>query len=215
MGVKMYLIFDFDGTLVDSFQFAMQKACLLAETFNCKKINEQDIEQLRELSAQEIIKYLEIPIYRIPQLIFEMRKHFHNEIGKLSPVTNMIEVVNQLFAAKFPLGIATSNSVENVTVWLEQYAIQHYFNFIHSESFHLSKKDLLKKTLEQNNIEPSQAIYICDEARDLEAAKENKIMSIAVTWGYNSEKILQRYEPSFLAKKPEDIIAICSGLRAI
>ena len=87
--------------------------------------------------------------------------------------------------------------------------IHHFFNFIHDESNHFSKRYLLKKTLKKYKIDKSKVFYIGDETRDIEAAKRNNIQSIAVTWGYNSEKVLLKHLPTYLAKQPEYLLAIC------
>ncbi len=205
----MYLIFDFDGTLVDSFNCVVKKAILLSKEFNLGKIEEHEIEQLRDLSSKNIIKFLKIPIFKIPKLILKMREHLHREIPKLAPVPQIQNVLKKLFEANFSLGILTSNSVENVLTWLKLHNLYDYFNFIHAESHFYSKEHLLKKTLQKYKIDKSKVFFICDETRDIDAAKMNNVKSVAVTWGYNSEKILLQHEPSFVAKRPEDILRIC------
>ena len=74
----MHVLFDFDGTMVDSFNCVMEKAILLADEFGFRKIHEHEIESLRDLSSTEVIKFLEVPLYKIPTLIFKMRKHLHH-----------------------------------------------------------------------------------------------------------------------------------------
>lgn len=204
----MHLLFDFDGTLVNSFHCVMQKTILLADKFGFRKIQEHEIESIRDLSSIEIVKFLKIPIYRIPMLIFQMRKHIHQEIPTLAPVDGIQQILEELYNAKFPMGILTSNSVENVEKWLEINNLRHVFAFIHAESKFFSKKNLIKKTLAKYAIDKSQAVYIGDETRDIDAAKKNNIKSVAVTWGYNSEKAILKYEPSVIVKNPKDILLL-------
>lgn len=208
----MYLIFDFDGTLVNSFNCVMEKTMLLADAFNFRKPDRSEIESLRDLSSREIIKSLNIPFYKIPRLIAAFRKELQAEIPRLPPVTHIQGVLEKLFESGHVLGILTSNSVDNASNWLELHQLRHYFNFIHHESRYFSKKYLLKKTLQKYKIDKTGTFYIGDETRDLDAAAQNEVQAIAVTWGYNSEKILRQHRPSFVAEKPEDLLKIC-GLR--
>jgi len=201
-----YLIFDFDGTLVDSFVAVMEKFNLLSEEFNFRKINSDEIDRLRDLTSKELIKYLEIPIYKIPSVLHCARKHMRSEMPSLSPFKAIPEMLHELHEIKIPLGILTSNSSENVMKWLERNKMQHLFNFIHAESAYFGKKRILRKILKTYKIEQSQAFYIGDETRDVEAAKECDICSVAVTWGFNSEKILSQHQPHYIARKPEDIL---------
>lgn len=201
----MHILFDFDGTLVDSFECVMKKALLLAEEFSLKKIPEQELDRLRDLSSLDIIKLFNVSLYKLPALIGKMREHIRQEVPNLPPVAGIVDVLQRLYAEKFTLGILTSNSVDNVERWLNLNDLRALFSFIHSESNFFSKKQLIKKTLVQYQINKSQVIYIGDETRDIDAARKNKISSLAVTWGYNSEKILLKSEPTFIAKVPKDI----------
>ncbi len=206
---NIHLIFDFDGTLVDSFRSAMDKLNLLADEFNFRKISDNEIDSLRDLTSRELIKYLEIPIYKIPSVLRRARKYMCSEMQALLPFKNIPEILHELHDMKIPLGILTSNSSENVTEWLICNKMQHLFNFIHIESSYFGKKRILRKILKAYKIDKSQAFYIGDETRDIEAAKECDVYSIAVTWGFNSEKILTRQQPHYIARKPEDILTIC------
>ena len=205
----MYLLFDFDGTLVNSFTCVMEEALLLADKFNLKKITAEEMDNLRDLSSKDLIKSLNIPMYKIPNLIRHMRKHLRNEMHHLAPVTHIRPVMEKLYDSNFSLGILTSNSIENVSMWLESHNMRHFFNFIHNESTYFSKKQLLKKTIKAYNIDKSQTYYIGEETRDIDAATKNDLKSIAVTWGYNSEKALLQYQPAFIARHPADILEIC------
>lgn len=205
----MHLIFDFDGTLVDSFQCVMEKTLLLADEFHFRKIDKQEIYSLRDLSSREIIKHLQIPFYKIPNLIYTIRNYLHDEMQGLHPVSGMPEVLERLFSAGFSLGILTSNSAANVKLWLQQHNLDHFFNYTHIESTYFSKRRVLKKTLRIYPFDKSKVVFIGDETRDIEAAKQNNVRSIAVTWGYNSEKALSEVNPSHLIHLPRDILRIC------
>ncbi|HLB42937.1 MAG: haloacid dehalogenase [Gammaproteobacteria bacterium RIFCSPHIGHO2_12_FULL_40_19] len=204
-----YLIFDFDGTLIDSFRAAMEKLNLLADEFNFRKISSDEVDGLRDLTSRELIKYLEIPIYKIPSVLRCARKHMRSEMQALLPFTNLPEILQELHDMKIPLGILTSNSSENVTRWLERNKMEHLFNFIHIESSYFGKKRILRKILKTYKIDKSQTFYIGDETRDVEAAKECGVYSVTVTWGFNSEKILTQHQPHYIVRKPEDILTIC------
>ncbi|KTC80214.1 HAD-IA family hydrolase [Legionella cherrii] len=208
----MHLLFDFDGTLVDSFDCVIEKTNLLAEQFNFRKIKEHEIESLRDLSSRELINFLGISFYKIPSLIRQIRYLLHEQMVNMKPITNIPTILETFYKSGYSLGILTSNSVENVLLWLDMNQIHHFFNFIHDESNCFSKRHLLKKTLKKYKIDKSKVFYIGDETRDIEAAKRNNIQSIAVTWGYNSEKTLLKHQPTYLAKHPEELLTICSAV---
>jgi phosphoglycolate phosphatase-like HAD superfamily hydrolase len=49
---------------------------------------------------------------------------------------------------------------------------------------------------------------VCDEVRDIEAAKKSGIKSIAVAWGYNTKDALIKENPDFLVNSPDELINI-------
>lgn len=187
----------------------MEKSLLLADEFNFRKLDLEEIQSLRDLTSKEIIKYLQIPMYKIPKLIYQIRKYLHSEMRELNPIPEIPEVLEKLSNAGFTMGILTSNSAENVRIWLNEHELQHFFDFTHIESCYFSKKYVLKKTLKSYRSDKSKVLYIGDETRDIDAATQNNISAIAVTWGYNSEKALLQYNPAHIARKPDDILTIC------
>ncbi len=205
----MYIIFDFDGTLVDSFTHIINKFNVIADKYSFKKINVKEITELKNLSsAIEIIQYLKIQIYKMPCILYEARKIIKSEMPPLPTFGNLRYVIEAMYAANFTLGILTSNSNENVTAWLNTHNMSHFFHFIQSDSSYFGKKTVLSKILKKYAIDKSAAFYIGDETRDIEAAKKNGISSIAVTWGFNSEKTLIKYQPDYIARKPNDLLDI-------
>lgn len=206
----MHLLFDFDGTLVDSYRCVIEKTILLADQFRLRKIKEEEIDSLKDLSSKEIIQHLNVPLYKIPQLIYAMRNLLRLEMQHLHAVPGIMPMVEKLHQAGFSLGILTSNSMENVNAWLDKYEASAFFKFIHCESSYFSKKYLLKKILNKYRLDKANTFYICDETRDVHAATTCGISSIAVTWGYNSEKALLNYQPTHIAHQPADLLTLCA-----
>jgi len=207
----MDLIFDFDGTLVNSFPSAMLAFNRVAVQLGFAQIALDEIDNLRDLSSQELIDYLQVPRYKIPRMILQARKEMNKEIGKMLPIAHLTPVLKTLKADGISLGILTSNSQKNVTEWLESQQIADLFNFIQIETSYFGKARVLKKLLAAQHIDREHAFYIGDETRDIEAAKQCNIYSVAVTWGFNSEKVLSQYNPHHIVRKPADILAICKA----
>lgn len=208
------LIFDFDGTLVDSFCLAVQKLNILADEFNFRKINETEIHQLKNLTSRALIKHLKIPVYKLPGILSKAREYVRNDIPALPAFIDIPEVLTELHHLGYGLGILTSNSSENVALWLERYKIRHLFEFIHEESNYFGKRHILKKIIKAHRMNASHTFYIGDETRDVEAAKKCNINSIAVSWGFNSAETLTHSKPNHLAKTPKEILTIIKKQKA-
>lgn len=212
---KCNLIFDFDGTLVDSFDTVIAKLNLLAEEFHFRTIQSSEVEGLKHLTSQEFIHFFGIPFYKLPFVLYRVREYMRHEICVLSTFEHLPELLTELNNSGVFLGILTSNSAENVEAWLERYHIRHLFHFIHAESSYFGKKQVLKKIIKSHQMDCAQTFYIGDETRDIEAAKACHIHSIAVSWGFNSEAILVNHAPDYIARKPEDIANIIRKFESV
>ncbi|WP_165482748.1 HAD hydrolase-like protein [Legionella gresilensis] len=203
---KFNLIFDFDGTLADSFSAVLKKFSLLAYELNFHDISETKIDKLRNLSSRELIKSLNIPIYKLPKVLRKAREALSEDIHSLPIFADLPEVLTELQQLNCTLGILTSNSEENVLTWLNHYKIQSLFSFIYAKSSYFGKKKVLRKIIKTYRMPLLKTFYIGDETRDIEAAHKANINSMAVTWGFNSEETLRQYQPNYLAKTPKDIL---------
>ena len=81
----MHLIFDFDGTLVDSFDCVIKQFNRLAEDYKFRKIDLEQVNELRHLNSKELISLFHIPFYKMPQVLYKARKSLHENITLLTP----------------------------------------------------------------------------------------------------------------------------------
>jgi phosphoglycolate phosphatase-like HAD superfamily hydrolase len=82
------------------------------------------------------------------------------------------------------------------------------FEFVCSEKNIFNKASKLNHLLKKNKLDPQNVFYIGDETRDMEAAKEVGVKTVAVTWGFNSEKALLERQPDYLIRQPRDLVAL-------
>jgi phosphoglycolate phosphatase len=202
----MHLIFDFDGTLVDSFDCVIEQFNQLSEHYKFTPINLAHKNELSHLNSKQLMALFHIPFYKMPAILFKARKSLHQHMTSLAPFKDIPETIEQLVKKGFILGIVTSNSEENVVSWLKHHQLYDYFDFIHAGSTYYGKRRALKKAMKLNKIE--HAMYIGDETRDIDAAKYANMFSMAVTWGFNSQETLSRHQPHAIAQTPKDIIKI-------
>ncbi|MBF0225895.1 MAG: HAD-IIIA family hydrolase [Desulfobacterales bacterium] len=201
------LVFDFDGTIADTIDFYSDVINKLAYEFNFKKIKPDEIQILKNKTSLQLIKYLNVPIVKLPIIMTKAHQYLNENIDEIKPVKGVAEVLKMLHESGVRIGILTSNSFENVKAFLKQHNID-FFDFISSSSKILGKRKKLNSLVKKLNVSKESIIYIGDETRDIEAAKKAGIKNVAVTWGYNSKKLLLEYEPDFLIENPLDILKL-------
>ncbi|HEY9670879.1 MAG TPA: HAD-IA family hydrolase [Waterburya sp.] len=212
---KKVIIFDFDGTLADTLDVLISITNRLAGEFGYPPTTPQEVPKLRNLSSREIRKRSGVSIFKLPFLLKKVRDNLHQEIHDLHTFPGIKEALIHLKNEGNCLGILTSNSEQNVRLFLNKQGMQDLFSFVYSETSIFSKDRSLKKLMKKNNLKPEDIIYVGDETRDIEASKRIYIKVIAVSWGFNSGEVLTKHNPDFLIHQPSELIEVLGSLQQI
>lgn len=201
----MTIIFDFDGTIADSFDYVAE--FLLAEA-GVGPVNDSAKDILRGMSMQAMARELGFPWWRLPLLFVRGRRGMSGGIKHLKPFEGMPEVIRKLHNEGHELFIVSSNTVRNIHAFLHKHELHEYFLETYGGVGIFGKAPALRKLMKENSFEPKDCVYIGDELRDAEAAQSLNMKAISVEWGFARLKDLRELNPHRLAKKPEDIITI-------
>ncbi len=204
------LIFDFDGTLADTFPAIIEMVNDHAEEFHIQPLDEHDVEALRGLSNLEIIRKYNIPLTKVPGLILRSQKELHRRLGDVDLFPGIRELVRELKDEGFGLGILTSNSRENVQKLLRARDLD-IFDFIHSESNLFGKNRALLHLMRVHGLKREEVVYVGDEMRDIDACRRIQVSIIAVSWGFHRREMLLGRKPDYLVDSPEEIRSIMMG----
>lgn len=205
------LLFDFDGTVADTLRISHGILNDLAREFRFRELPLEELEAARRMSTREFIRHLGISKWRIPSISRRGLKLLHERIHLVQPIAGMPEVLSELRGRGHRLGILTSNSEANVSAFLARHDLPH-FDFIRTSSKLFGKAREMKRLLRSENVRPAGVLYVGDETRDIEAAKETGLRMAAVTWGYNSAEALSSLGPEFLLSSPADLLTLTHRL---
>jgi phosphoglycolate phosphatase-like HAD superfamily hydrolase len=200
-----HVIFDFDGTLVDSMPVAMD---ILQEIHPKFHITDKELAMLKNMSSREILKYSGIPYWRLPRLLLKGKKILSQRLDQLKVFKGMPETVRALHKAGYELSVVSSNSEEIIRNILKREEIEYCFAGIYGNVGLFNKARVFKVVQRDQQSSPDKTIYVGDETRDIEAAHKSGIPIVSVTWGYNGEKILSSYKPEYLAHTPKELLNI-------
>ncbi len=200
---KKVIIFDFDGTLADTFPVFVEFA--RGEGLDC---GPEETEDLRNLSIRDVIAKLRIPTWKIPFLTAKFHGYFKKASPRVPLFKGIVDVIRDLRESGRILAIVTSNSRSNVENLLNRDGIRDCFDIIHSERSLFGKARPLRNIMRQLRALPNDAWYVGDEVRDVEAAREAGMQSLAVSWGFNSEAVLRASHPDSLAFEPSELSSL-------
>jgi phosphoglycolate phosphatase-like HAD superfamily hydrolase len=212
MSVKV-IIFDFDGTLADTLDAIVNITNRLAREFGYQPTDSEKLTKFRNLTSREIVKQSGISIFKIPFLLKKLKADLHYDIPNLRPIPGLKEVLIQLKNQGHILGILTSNSEDNVRLFLKKQEIEGLFSFVYAEPTLFSKHKVIRQFIQRNKLNSGEVVYVGDETRDIEASKKIPIKVIAVSWGFNTGETLAKQNPDFLIHQPSELLDVMGSLK--
>lgn len=199
------ILFDFDGTIADTYQAIANITNQLSTEFGYKTLNQEELDLIKNLSSREIVKLSEISIFKLPFLVRRVRDELSKEIAELDPIAGIKRILSELKSQGYVLGIVTSNNEENVKIFLAKNKLDGLFGYIYSGTAIFGKHRVLDRVIKEHKLNRSDIIYIGDETRDIRSARKSKIAVVAVSWGFNAAKILAEHQPDYLVHHPSEL----------
>jgi phosphoglycolate phosphatase len=196
-------IFDLDGTLSDSFPWFLRVANSIADRHRFRRIEADDVEMLRGKSSREIIRHLQVPMWRIPVIAADMRRLKSQSIDAIPLFAGVEPMLEELSQRGAVLAVVSSDSESNARRALAKQAAL-ISQFACGASL-FGKAAKFRAVLKRTGIAAADAICIGDEIRDGEAARQAGIDFGAVCWGYAKPEALQQASPVLVFESVADI----------
>ena len=198
------IIFDFDGTIADTLPQIIKIAMKDTNMYTKTDISTIDINELKDMTITQVFKKFNISIFKIPFIVNKIRNELTKYVDEIKIFPKMKETLEQLKEKDITLGIISSNNEQNIRKFLLNNAIDD-FSFIHCEMNIFGKAPVISHAIKKYSLDKKTTLYIGDEVRDIEACRKAGLDIAAVTWGFNSEKVLKKYDPQFLINSPREL----------
>ncbi|MCM2350459.1 MAG: HAD hydrolase-like protein [Bacteriovoracaceae bacterium] len=198
------IIFDFDGTLADSYSWFRESINKAARKYHFREIDAVEMEALRGQKTKEIMQYLGVAWWKVPFIAKYMRGLMTEDLASITLFSGIDSVIKKLADDGALIVILSSNSYHNVAGVLGGENVKWINHFECGVSI-FGKKAKLKKVIRKYRKSPEQVISIGDETRDIEAARVLGIHSGAVAWGYATVKALEAESPTYIFNSVEEL----------
>ncbi|HEY5741937.1 MAG TPA: HAD-IA family hydrolase [Terrimicrobiaceae bacterium] len=209
-GRPKLLVFDFDGTIADTFDAGVVILNKLAEEFGFRPLQPTDLEKAREMRTRQLVKFLGIPTRKMSRIARRGSEELHRCIHSIQPLPGMPEALRELHAMGYSLGILTSNTELNVQIFLRSHGLE-IFDFVRCSSKLLGKARLIRSVIRRHHVRAAEMLFVGDETRDIEACQKVGVRIAAVTWGYNSRRSLEAMKPDFVFENAKDLVAFLAN----
>jgi phosphoglycolate phosphatase len=188
----MILIFDLDGTLVDSAQGVINAVKKTLEINQIKPI----VNLRKELIGPPLeILLSEIAGISDKQILDKLKTSFTNlydnvYVNKIKAYDGIQLILEELKLKNHKLYVATNKRTIPTLKIINKLSWDNMFDDLYSlDKFtpsKINKAELLKELIKANNLNISDVIYIGDKFDDQIAAQQNNIKFLAAAWGYDS-----------------------------
>lgn len=205
MKYKM-VIFDFDGTLADSFPWFADNINKAAQMFRFSPVRKEEHDVLRQMNPKEIMAHLRIKWWKVPFISMYMRKLMSFDLERIQLFNEIDILLEELKKQNLSLALVSSNSKENVEKVLGDHAA--CFNYFECGSSIFGKPKKFRQLLEKTGLKSDEVLCIGDEIRDIEAAKSLHMHAGSVTWGYAKKEALKRTGPHYIFSNVSEILNV-------
>ncbi|SMH59750.1 HAD hydrolase-like protein [Azospirillum agricola] len=200
------VIFDFDGTLADSFPWFVGVLNGVAGRYGFQPVRPEEMETLRGYDARRIMRHLRVPLWKLPFIASHMRRLMARDIDGIQLFDGVPAMLRTLTGRGVTVAIVSSNSVDNIRRILGPENAALVSRYACGASL-FGKPAKFRGILRDTGIPAADAIAIGDELRDIEAARRVGVACAAVTWGYTRGDALEAHRPDRLFRRVEEIPA--------
>lgn len=187
-------IFDFDGTLADSFPFFVRVFNQLAAQHGFRGIAPEQIPLCRNYSPRQMMELVGMPKWKLPLVARSFIALMKQNASSIALFDEVSETLRHLAEQGVVLTIVTSNSYENVSQILGPANLKLFREFECGMSM-FGKAGRIQKVLKRTGIPAHEALCIGDQIPDLEAARKANVPFGAVAWGYGTIESLRAHAP--------------------
>jgi len=193
--MKPVVLFDLDGTVIDSTEAILEGFKIAFETFGGEVPSDEAIKNEIGHTLENMFLTLGIDTGMVDEHVHAYKMHYRIiSCQKTILLDGAREAIIE--ASKFAtLGVVTTKTGEYSTILLEHMNLMHYFSVLigreHVENPKPHKEPILK-ALTKLEHDRNKTWMIGDTCMDIDSAKNAGIKSVAVTSGYATYSILNR-----------------------
>lgn len=203
------LVFDWDGTLIDSAAAIAAALQAAAEDLGLERPSDARARHVIGLGLGDALRYVvpDLPEADYGRLVERYRVHFLARDAHTGPFAGVVEGLAALANAGRLLGIATGKSRRGLERALDQTGLRPYFvaSRCADEGYSKPHPGMLQAVMTELGASPETTLMIGDTTHDLAMAANAGVRGVAVCYGAHPKDEL-------LALQPEACIDTVPGL---
>jgi phosphoglycolate phosphatase len=188
------IIFDWSGTLSDDLTPVYMATMLVMKFLIGKKIS------IKEYKREFTLPYMDFWHKYIPDLKKQKCDRLFlkaiNKVSKPKPYPNVKKSLKILNLKGIKMILISSHPFKKLIEECQEYGFYHYFQEVNG-GVH-NKIKVINSIMKRNRFNSKETCYVGDMVHDINAGKEVKVLTVALTWGYQDKGRLLQSRPDFL-----------------
>ena len=203
------IIFDFDGTLADSVGFFREMLPDLSRKFRFRLPSHEEQEAMRGHPPRDVMRALGIPGWKLPLIAVYARKRARaSDAFPLYATTR--DLLEALIEKRIPVAVVSSNAEAVVRRALGP-EISSRISAWSCGAGMFGKAKHFRDVMKRLKADPARTLAVGDEIRDIDAAREVGIRSVAVCWGFAPVEALKAACPDHTFEDPAALKAFLAS----
>jgi phosphoglycolate phosphatase len=204
------ILFDLDGTLTDPKEGIVNS---IVFALNKLGIHENSIDELDTFIGpplrESFLKRYDLTDEQADNAMLYYREYFSVKgIYENRIYPGVKEMLESLCAHNFKLFVATSKPTVFAVEVLRHFKIDSYFDEIIGSNLDNSRTDkteIISHILSTHGMQAGDSVMVGDRKHDIIGAKNNRMKTIGVTYGYGSLEELLTFQPDFMVNNCKEI----------
>ena len=213
MNIK-YLIFDMDGTLLDSLTDLQNT---LNYCFRKEGFPERTYQEVRTFVGNGLRTLIERAVpqgtadKKIDEILEVFKPHYMEHcMDFTAPYEGIMDMLVKLKEAGYKMAIV-SNKADAALKHLSEHFFGEFIDVAVGERAGMNKKpapDLVYLAMEEIGATKDNTVYIGDSEVDYQTALNSGLPCISVLWGFRDKELLEGYGADCFANTPEEVVKI-------
>lgn len=204
------VIFDWDGTVMDSVGRIVSSMCSAAQDVELTIPTAEQVKNIIGLSLPEATKILfpDSNDHQAELLRLRYKKHYIEIDDTPTPLFNYAEqLFSELLGQDKLLAVATGKGRDGLERIFKATNTKHYFHTSRCAKECQSKPhpEMLEQILQELNIHNKEAVMIGDTVHDMAMAKNAKVDRIGVSYGVHDHQTLSQFQPKAIVNSLNEL----------
>jgi phosphoglycolate phosphatase len=200
-------LFDFDGTLADSFPFFLGVFNTVADRHGFRRIDVARAGELRRYNVRQMMDHVGLPAWKLPLASKTFMALMQENAHAVPLFDGIADALRHLHGRGVVLTVVSSNSEHNVRAVLGPDLAALIRRFECGMSV-FGKASRIRAVVKACGLAPADALYIGDQTTDAEAARKAGVAFGAVHWGYATIESLRAQDCATEFVTPADLLRI-------